>query len=201
LLNVGCENVEYQGQSITGVRATFINIAERTVEGIDAEFQYATDNFATGGLSLRLLLSHYMENSFSPDSVTTFDDAGVVSGNSAGGVPTPEWRGNFSADYTKGDFGLLTQIIHIGGGDLFNDAGPEDINDNSVDSQTLVNLGFRYNLPFADEGNAQLFAGVDNVFDEDPPVAPADFIVNLGTNFQLYNPSGRRYYAGVRVRF
>jgi hypothetical protein len=186
--------------SIASVNSTFLNVANRAVEGLDLEATYAFDQFAGGGLNLRWLGSYYIENSFSPDGIVSFDDAGVV-GNSSGGAPTPDYRWNLTADWAGERLGLLAQIVYVGGGDLFNDFGPEDIDDNSVDSQTLVNLGIRYDIPFADSLNLQVYGGINNVFDEDPPIAPTNFLSNFATNTSLYNVIGQYYYGGIRMEF
>jgi len=200
ILGVGCENVEIVGGSIVSVNSTFLNVASRTVEGLDFEATYAFDQFAGGDLNLRLLVSHYIENSFSPDGITTIDNVGVV-GNASGGIATPEYRSNLTATWAGARLGLMAQIVYIDGGNLFNDLGPEDINDNTVDSQTMVSLSIRYDIPFADSRNLQLYAGVNNVFDEDPPIAPTDFLSNFATNTSLYNVLGRNYYSGIRMEF
>ena len=50
-------------------------------------------------------------------------------------------------------------------------------------------------------GNLQLFAGVNNVFDQDPPIAASEFISNWSSNPAVYNLIGRNYYGGVRFDF
>jgi len=200
-LDVGCENVEVVDGQIISVNSVLHNIAKLSVEGVDFEASYAKNDVFGGYLTIRWLVSHYIEHSFSPDGVSTFDDAGVVGLGADGGLPTPEWRWNLSADFTKGNFGFLAQVVFVDGGDLFTDLGPEDINDNTVNSQTTVNLGIRYDIPMASSRNLQLYAGIDNVFDEDPPIAPIDFVSNWGTNPYLYNVIGRNYYAGIRLEF
>jgi outer membrane receptor protein involved in Fe transport len=200
-LGVGCENVILVNGSIQGVNATQFNVAKATVEGIDFEAAYNIANVGGGDLTFRLLASHYMEVSFSPDGVTTFDDAGVVGLDSLGGVPTPKWRGNFSTDWVKGALGLTAQVVYVGGGELINDLTAEDINDNSVSSQTILNVGARYDFDMSGNLNLQLFAGVDNLFDQDPPIAPLDFVSNWSSNPFVYNVIGRVYYGGVRLNF
>ena len=133
-----------------------------------------------GDLTFRLLASHYFEVSLASDGVNVIDEVGVVGSDSLGG--TPSWRGNISADYLRGAFGLTANLVYVDGGELINDATPEDINDNTVSSQTVFNLGFRYNLAINGGRNLQLFAGIDNVFDRDPPIAPSDFLLNWSSN-------------------
>jgi outer membrane receptor protein involved in Fe transport len=199
-LDVGCDNVVIANGSITTVRSTVLNVARREVAGLDFEASYMIDRFVGGSLSLRWLWSHYIENSFSPDGITKFDDIGVV-GNASGGVATPNDRWNLTANWTRDRFGLLVQVVHIGGGTLFNNLGPEDINDNTVASQTMLNLSARYDVPFTRTNNLQLYAGMNNVFDTDPPIAPTDFLSNFPTNTSLYNVLGRNFYAGLRLNF
>ena len=91
--------------------------------------------------------------------------------------------------------------MYVDGGELFKDLTPEDINDNTVSSQTLFNLGVRYNIGFERGRNLQLYAGIDNVFDQDPPIAPSDFIINWSSNPFVYNLIGRNWYGGVRFDF
>lgn len=200
-LDIGCENVGIVNGSIQTVAATLFNISNRTVDGIDFEATYNIQNVGGGDLTFRLLASHYMEVSFSPDGVTTFDDAGVVGLDSLGGVPTPKWRGNLSADYNKGAFGITGQVVYVDGGELVNDWTAEDINDNTVSSQTLFNLNARYTFPFENGRDLQLFFGIDNVFDQDPPIAPLQFVGNWSSNPFVYNVMGRSYYGGIRFNF
>jgi outer membrane receptor protein involved in Fe transport len=75
---------------------------------------------------------------------------------------------------------------------------PNSINTNHVASAVYVNLGARYKLPSAVAEDIELFAGVQNLLDRDPSVAPS----NQGaTNMILFDPLGRSYRAGVRLRF
>jgi len=197
---IACNNVEVVNGEIVSVSTRLFNIAERTTEGIDFEATYNMDNVGGGDIVFRMLASHYMEVSFSPDRLNVVDDVGVVGSDSAGGIATPKWSGNLSADYIRNALGLNAQIVYIGGGDLLNDQTIEDINDNSVGSQVLFNLGVRYNFAIG-ETNLQMFGGINNVFDRDPPIAASDFISNWSSNPAVYNLIGRNYYAGVRFDF
>jgi len=197
---IACENVTIVDGSITEVSSRIFNIAERTAEGVDFESTYSMDDVGGGDLVFRLLLTQFLEASASVDSVTVVDEVGVVGSDaSLGGAP--EWRANLSADYVTGAFGLTAQAVYVDGGELLKDLTPEDINDNTVSSQTLFNLGFRYNIGFERGQNLQLYAGIDNVFDQDPPIAPSDFILNWSSNPFVYNLIGRSYYGGVRFDF
>jgi iron complex outermembrane recepter protein len=47
----------------------------------------------------------------------------------------------------------------------------------------------------------QIFAGIDNVLDKDPPVIPLNFISNSATNSVHYDVIGRKFYVGARMKF
>jgi outer membrane receptor protein involved in Fe transport len=196
-----CELVTLQDGQLFQVRENLVNIAQRNVEGVDLEVGYTQPEFMGGVINIRWLASYVEEQSFSPDGITVLDDAGVVGPDAAGGNPTPKWRWNLSGDYQRGAVGFMAQLRYVGGGDFLANQTAEDINDNSVDDVYYVNLTARYDIPFGSDGNVQLYAGVNNVFDEDPPVAPLDFVNNIGTNSILYDVIGRYIFGGVRVGF
>ncbi|MFO7552934.1 MAG: TonB-dependent receptor [Haliea sp.] len=196
-----CELVTLQNGELFRVQENLVNVAQRNVEGVDLEAVYEVPELMGGTLTLRWLASYVEEQSFSPDGITVLDDAGVVGPDAAGDNPTPEWRWNLSGDYRIGQLGVTAQLRYVGGGDYLADQTIEDINDNDVDDVYYVNLAARYDIPWGDSSNLQLYGGVNNAFDQDPPVAPVDFINNLGTNNQLYDVVGRYFFAGVRLTF
>jgi outer membrane receptor protein involved in Fe transport len=140
----------------------------------------------------------------------TIDRAGVTGNNvSGGGAGLPHWQINSLVTYASGPLSLSLEGRFIDDG-LFDSTliGPEQkgynvdlpnsINTNHVASAVYVNFGARYKLPSAAEQNIELFLGVQNVLDRDPPVAPS----NQGaTNMILFDPLGRAYRAGVRMNF
>jgi outer membrane receptor protein involved in Fe transport len=128
---------------------------------------------------------------------------------SGGGAGLPHWQINGLVTYASGPLSLSLEGRFIDDGKF--DAtliGPEQngysvnlpnsINTNHVASAVYVNLGARYKLPSEGERNMELFAGVQNLLDRDPPVAPS----NQGaTNMILFDPLGRSYRAGFRMLF
>ncbi|WP_374593971.1 TonB-dependent receptor domain-containing protein [Sphingosinicella sp.] len=198
---IGCEAVTLVDGALTAVNASFLNVARQVAEGVDFEVSYRVDSVGPGSLNVRGLVNYTIEQSLSPDGVIVYDDAGVVGPDAPGGSPTPKWRWNMSADYVIGDFGLLTQLRYVGGGKYLRGLTPEDINDNSVSGAIYVNMSARYNFETARGTAFQLYAGVNNLLDKDPPVAPLDFVDNIATNPALYDVIGRYVYAGVRAKF
>src|SRR5205814_1808788 len=65
-----------------------------------------------------------------------------------------------------------------------------------VPGAVYFNLGARYRVMQIKDNTLELFFGVQNVLNRDPPVAPS----NQGsTNMLLFDPLGRSYRAGVRL--
>ena len=81
--------------------------------------------------------------------------------------------------------------------------GPEQLSDaqNNIDAVTYVNLSAYYNLNIAGVESAQLYLGVNNLSDKEPPISPLRFFNHLTTNAGLYDVIGRQWFAGVRVQF
>ena len=70
---------------------------------------------------------------------------------------------------------------------------PNSINTNHVAGAVYVNLGARYVLPVPQLKSFEVYVGVQNLLDRDPPVAPS----NQGaTNNILFDTLGRTYRLG-----
>jgi iron complex outermembrane recepter protein len=67
-----------------------------------------------------------------------------------------------------------------------------------VAGATYFNLGTRYRLESPLGQKIELFGGIQNAFDRNPPVAPS----NQGSsNLLLFDPIGRAFRVGVRIDF
>jgi outer membrane receptor protein involved in Fe transport len=71
-------------------------------------------------------------------------------------------------------------------------------NDNHVASATCTNLFGSYDSALASDTSVQPFASISNLFDKEPPFAPE---LQYPTHSTYFDPIGRSYRAGVRVRF
>jgi outer membrane receptor protein involved in Fe transport len=79
----------------------------------------------------------------------------------------------------------------------YSPASPFSTNDNSVDSAFYTTLSARYEFPTRNERNWEIFATVNNLFDEDPPLAPGAY----PTNSAFFDQVGRFYRVGLRADF
>lgn len=66
-------------------------------------------------------------------------------------------------------------------------------------------IQLRFDLGEGDQDRFGLYFGVDNLFDEQPPYLPnppsGNSITGTETQADVYDPFGRRFYAGLRVKF
>jgi iron complex outermembrane recepter protein len=186
---------------------SYLNVNELTTRGIDFELSYSTDIGELGSLTFRGLATHVI------DLITT-DSAGTINRAGMTGVPVsqlpgvPDWTFDGTVTWSLRDFSATLQgryipsgvydVTLIGPGDPGYDISlPNSIDDNTVDSYFIANLFARYTIE--NQGREiEFFGGVNNLFNPDPPRAPGS---QGFTNAVLFDQIGRRYTAGVRLRF
>jgi outer membrane receptor protein involved in Fe transport len=187
-------------QSIASVAGRNLNLGTFDLRGIDGEFRY-TQPVGAGDLNVGLVASYLIHKEIAPSGGTPVDTAGELGG--ASGFGMPDFKATLSAGYDIGDWGVFAQARYIGSGVYDATFGPEDLSraDNDISSMTYVDLSTHYDLKNLGYGEVQIFAGVDNVFDKDPPVIPLNFISNSATNSVHYDVIGRKYFVGARMKF
>jgi outer membrane receptor protein involved in Fe transport len=138
------------------------------------------------------------------------DRAGVTGNNvSGGGAGMPYWQMDGLLTYSNGplslsvesrwiDAGLFDSTLIGPGQSGYNVNLPNSVNDNHVAGVVTFNLGARYRVLAVRDNTLELFLGVQNLFNRDPPVAPSS---QGSTNLLLFDPLGRAYRAGVRLNF
>ena len=72
---------------------------------------------------------------------------------------------------------------------------------NDISAQYYLDLSARYTFSLMGDDNMELYAGINNALDNDPPIVPLDFISNVATNANLYDVVGRFFYTGIRAKF
>jgi outer membrane receptor protein involved in Fe transport len=165
---------------------TFQNLARYRTEGFDFEllYRFPLERIAAdlpGNLRLRALTT-YVSRLQINDGFSIDDRVGSL-GNV--GFGTPRWKATVSALYQVGDYGfdVRARYIHKGVNNKL-----QNIVNGQFASRIYVDIGAQ-----AKFGDAQLFAGVNNLFDRDPP------FVALRT--PTYDVVGRYYNAGIRYAF
>ncbi|WBX84531.1 TonB-dependent receptor domain-containing protein [Sphingosinicella microcystinivorans] len=201
-----CSTITRDGSgTITRISAQLINVASLRTKGLDFEASYRVPEssfLSLGGrMTARVLATHVMDKEFSPNGAVVFERAGEVNPNANISLSVPHWRGTASLNYDRDAFSGFLQTRYVGSAKYDNSFTIEDINDNKIGAQWYFNIGARLNVEVADNKSVQFFAGVNNVFDNNPPAVPLNFLSALATNPIFYDVIGRSFFAGVRAAF
>jgi iron complex outermembrane recepter protein len=204
-----CAYVHRDGSgTITEVDTPNINLASFRTKGLDFETFYGLplanlNRHLPGSLSFHLLAT-YVNTFAASDGVRTADEAGAVG---AINLPAnteneglPHWRGNLGVTYALGRMTLFTEGRYVGGGKLDNLYGPTDVPDNHVPSRFYLDMSAAYTVLAKGDYIVQVYAHVDNVLDQDPPIIVSNFIAPLATNPSLYDVIGRTFTLGIRLQ-
>ncbi len=196
--------------TITNIVDVFQNVNELIARGIDFEVSYRQPIAADNALTLRVFASH-MRDLITVDAVGPVQRAGQT--GLRGGTPPgiPDWTIDANATLDIGQaFSLNTHVRWINKG-FYNAAfigaeqpdydilSPLSSSTNSMPSRTYVDMLATYRIPLGPNSEtAAIYAGVDNMFNVDPPNFPG---ANGSGNNVLFNPVGRFFKAGVRLNF
>jgi outer membrane receptor protein involved in Fe transport len=182
------------------ISATFTNIGEQTTNGVDLSVYFRSD-LGGGDLTLGLDYSHMLE--FQKVELNA-DGSALIERDLTGEYEYPEDRFVLTGDWGMADWGVRATVNYIG---AFEDApdvdgdGVLDYDTNKtrkVDAFTTVNLQGRYT---GFEG-LTIAVGVDNAFDEEPPLAIGDYDTDVyGYVSGLHDPRGQFFYGKLTYRF
>ncbi|PWB75216.1 MAG: hypothetical protein C3F15_06455 [Holophagae bacterium] len=184
------------------------NIGALASRGVDLNFSYLLPVDGAGILNLGLVGTYLMESSVETPFFAV-DCAGYF-GNSCG-VPMPWWRHRFVATWeTTFDtvFSLGWRFI---GPSTNDDASPDpELGDpGSIEAwkasgayelhaYSYLDLSATYDFT----SGIQLTAGINNIFDIEPPLGPGLWAVDYGPGFLgMYDPWGRFIYTSMRFDF
>ncbi len=186
--------------TINSIAGKNLNLGTFDLKGVDAELRYSQP-VGNGDLSVGLVSSYLIHKEIAPSGGTSIDTAGEL--GAASGYGTPDFKATLSIGYDIGDLGAFAQVRYIGSGVYDATYGPEQLSnaDNDISAVTYLDLSANYSLSSLGYGDLQVFAGIDNVLDKDPPVIPLNFIANTATNRTHYDVIGRKFYVGARVKF
>lgn len=184
------------------VRASNSNIGSLSVKGVDLTADYTfglPDAVAfSGGADLSLVLNTgwLFERVSQLVGAAPIDCAGFFGSCTAQGAGgSPDFKAMLAASYNSGPLMVRTQIRHIAGLEpLANIAASTPVVAGSVtyvDFATTVQVGEKL----------ELFGGIDNAFDEQPPLLTSSWGGDANTDVTLYDVIGRRYFVGLRAKF
>ncbi len=199
---VFCSNVARDTDGrITRVDGQLINVAKTDTRGVDVGLRYASalglrdDDRFTWSVNYTRLLNYK----------TQANPAAPVVEN----VPSTalsKHRGTARAAYSADGVTLSWQMTYSSkavSSVTFTNSNPAIVALNNIPQYIYHDLQLRWDV--GPEKKFGLYFGVDNLFDEEPPYLPnppfAASITGTETQADVYDPFGRRFYAGVRVKF
>jgi outer membrane receptor protein involved in Fe transport len=176
------------------VNSTFLNHGTLNTEGVDLSvlWSWGLGNWfdaASGNMSLRLNYAHLLD--FTEVAFGVEDD-------SKGEVGFAEDKAQLGITYVGGRFSFEWETTYIGDSDV--DVDPTSQFHFGVGSYIVHDFQIGFDVF---EG-ANLFVGMNNAFDEEAAVILSGVPGNTtgtDTNADVYNPIGRTWYAGMRVKF
>ncbi|MPT47929.1 MAG: TonB-dependent receptor [Sphingobium sp.] len=195
-----CSLFTYAGGVPVAYNSGYINAATINPRGLDIAGSYRLPlNRLSDGWNGSLTLSFSGTYIFQYDSnlgngSRTIDYA---RDNSAAGIA--RFRSNTSLTYANGGFSLTGQVLTISSGNIDNTANlnpATSINTNHVPAVAYANLQASVDVM----DNFRLFAGINNLFDKDPPPLPSATLFNV-TNGVYYDTIGRAFTIGANVKF
>lgn len=207
---LSCSLVTRDGSgAITNIVDTQQNVNKLIARGVDIELSYRQPLGGEASLNTRVLASNVIDL-ITVDAVGPTERAGQT-GLRAGTPPgIPDWTIDGLVTLDLADrFSFSTHVRWINKG-FYNAAfigpnqagyvitGPNSSNTNSVPSKTYVDLVATFKVRQQGTQKFDVFFGVDNLFDTDPPRVPG---ANGSGNNVLFNPVGQSFKAGVRGTF
>lgn len=185
----------FQQGELIEVNSGFINEGQLETSGIDVAASYAfsfQDLFGRpwGDLSLRANYTHLLDF-----TQTKFGSEDTLDGE----VGFSKDKVQAAAVYTYGPVRAQWKTTYLS--DARPDNDPTSLFYYEVGSYTVHDVQLDWDVL---SSGATLYAGVDNLFDEDPAVILSGVPGNTtGTNTaaDVYDPIGQRWYVGARYRF
>lgn len=197
------------GNNVTLIEDTIQNVNQLIARGIDFEVNYAQPLGGDTLLTL-VLLANYVDDLVTVDSAGSVNRAGQT--GLRGGTPPgmADWTVDAIARVDIGEkFSINSRVRWVNSGFFFpsfiapGDEGfaltnPNSANTNSMPSRTFVDVMATYRFQTGFTEKLEFYAGIDNLFDQDPPRFPG---ANGAGNNILFNPVGRFFKGGVRASF
>ncbi|WOJ97738.1 TonB-dependent receptor [Congregibacter brevis] len=190
------------------------NLASVAAEGVDLSVNYRFDlssSLALPGhsasIALQLLFNYAMENTFqATENSPETDCAGFYAGACKFGIPlfqvVPEYRSSTRLTYYSGPLSLALNWRWIGEISSHLDITCQESPEFCYES-VLGDIGaqnyFEFSGRFEFGERAEIYGGVSNVFEEEPPLM-GQGATQSNTAPQLYDVFGRRFFLGLRYR-
>lgn len=190
-------------RDISFIRSTYVNASKLLTNGVEAQIAYTTPSLAdwgspaglTGTLDLRLDVNYLHRLRKFP-----FENNPSQVQIQEAQIGYPHLKGAASVTYRQGTGSLSWSVRYVGKSIRY-DRDPDQtsfadtISPNTVESYVVHNLVARYGY-----GPAEFTLGVNNLFDEEPPLAIVTGNGN-GVDGSAAYDLGRYIFAGIRLRY
>lgn len=186
----------FSNGQIDFVDARSLNVASISASGVDLQLDYGFDAFANGTIDLRFLAGWGLENEKVAEPGKPGEDCLGFFGGSCSSFNKfiqPETKYVFNAEYNSGDFRGGFQWRYISDVSLAPGAANPVKKGDAVNYLDLT-AGYTFNERYS------LFAGIDNLLDEEPPIFGFSIAGDANVDISLYDVLGRRFFAGFRIR-
>jgi len=194
----------FSNGQIDFVSATLKNIASLKASGLDFQADYSFDlpnSMAFIGDSAQMNLQFIASWALENENVSEPGEPGLDCLGHFGGACSgfnvfmqPDAKYVFNSAYMSGDFTGRFQARHIPGLTLVE--GATNVVP-SVSAKTYLDL----NVDYVFNDSLTLFLGVDNIADTEPPIVGFSLAGDANVDISLYDVLGRRYFAGVRLKY
>lgn len=187
------------------------NLAAFVASGVDFGVSYRfdwadlglSDSWGSVGITSQATWYENQQTQPLPGEPFQPNDVGLIGAGTPGVTALPEWKATTRFSWVMDDFNVSLRWAYIDGVDnaLFNpnNTSPAAIANGgdvpSIDDYNYFYLSGSYN--FSD--NFEIFGGVDNLFDKDPPLYTGGFQYN--TDPSTYDVIGRYFYVGAKAKF
>jgi outer membrane receptor protein involved in Fe transport len=166
-----------------------VNIGGTQVSGVDFVARYEMPNTSVGSFTYTFdmaYLSEYVLEIRNPDGTTSIDH---LEGKQLFRENYARVKANASVEWLRDSWDFSWSGRYV-------DGTKEDSDQGKVDSVFYNDLQGSYHF---DRYDTRLTLGIDNIFDEDPPIS----LVNSNINFdiQSFNPVGTFYYLRLTSTF
>jgi outer membrane receptor protein involved in Fe transport len=189
-------NGAFSAGSVDQVVRALVNSGGLVTEGLDFTLAYGFERFG-GRAAFSASLTHLLEDGSTPLAGDPFD-------SQLGELGTPRDSANVSVSWDNDVFGATVSAEYIGPQylDYENFQTRYVLADGSLPDRKYFRIGSVIytdaQIRFRLQEEIEFFAGVNNLFDVDRPGLYTGVEANSNG---IYDPIGRRYYAGGRFRF
>ncbi|ROS01477.1 outer membrane receptor protein involved in Fe transport [Sinobacterium caligoides] len=181
---------------IKQIIARYNNAGSRDVSGLDISTRYRWPETSLGNFAINLDASHIhrferqlFANSQSRNIAGSFVDDAT---NGLGALP--KWKGRIGASWQHLAWQANYTLNYVG---HMTELHPDGETEREIEAWTTHNLQLSYTLPVL--AGLKLLAGVDNLFDEKPPLIAS--ALNDNIDARTHNLKGRYFYLSATQRF